>query len=402
VGASERIRAAFIGVGNRGGQLLEAALPNRDLEVVALCDLWRPALEKQGRRVPEAALETDFRRVLDRKDLDAVFIATPDHWHAVQCIWACDAGLDVYVEKPLSVTVYEGRRMVEAARRGSRVVQVGTHRRSSALYPLLAEYVRSGAAGKITVASAYRISNMWPKGIGRDADSDPPEGFDWDMWLGPRPKRRYNPTIHPYKFRWWKAYSSQLGNWGVHYFDVIRWVLEEEAPVSVSAHGGRFAVEDNRDIPDTLQVTFEFASGRLLNFGQYEASGLPAILKGEIELRGTRAMIIADERGFESIPETAGQFQEKGARSAAKRVEVPQVDATVAHIRNFLDCVKSRRLPNADVETGHRSTTFCHLGNIALATRSRVEWDARAERAVGNSAANRLLHYQYRSPWKLG
>ena len=402
-GANERIRVGFIGVGNRGGQLLSATTPNPDVEIVALCDVYEPYLAKHAEKLGgSVARYGDFRRLLERDDIDAVFIATPDHWHAVQTIVACAAGKDVYVEKPLSITIVEGRRMVEAARRHNRVVQVGTHRRSSTLHSQLHGLIQSGTIGKVTVARCYRLSNMHPKGIGTDPDSDPPPGLDWNMWLGPRPMRPFNRNIAPYKFRWWQAYSSQIGNWGVHYFDAIRWMLDEEAPVSVSAHGGRFAVEDARDIPDTMEAIFEFASGRLMVFGQYEASGNPAMRSGEIELRGTLGTAYASEGAFEIVPERGGQFQDPGLRMEPMSVRGTDGDLTRRHIRNFLDCIKSRERPNADVEIGHRSTTFALLGNIALATRSRIEWDPRRERVTNNAAANRLLQYEYRKPWKLG
>lgn len=401
-GANERIRAAFIGVANRGGQLIEMARPNTDLDIVALCDVDKPVLAKRADELGGAVdTYSDFRRILDRNDIDAVFIATPDHWHALQTVMACDAQKDVYVEKPLSLTIYEGRRMVEAARRNNRVVQVGTQRRSSPIYPQLRDLIQKDTVGKVTVARACRVSNMYPKGIGLSSDSDPPKDLDWDMWLGPRPWRPFNENIHPYKFRWWKDYSSQIGNWGVHYFDVIRWVLGETAPVSASAHGGKFAINDARDIPDTMEALFEFASGRLLSFVQYEASGVGLFPKGEVELRGTLGLVRASSGGFEIVPETGGQFQDKAPRMEPMQVKADEGDTTVAHIRNFLDCIKSRAIPNADIEEGHRSTTFSHLANIALATRARLEWDAEKERFTNNDAANALLHYEYRAPWKL-
>ena len=402
LGANDRLQIAFIGVGNRGGQLLNATLPNTDVDIVALCDVYEPYLAKWAERVGGAvARYKDFREVLDRDDVQAVLIATPDHWHAVQTIMACQASKDVYVEKPLSVTVVEGRRMIEAARRYDRIVQVGTHRRSSTLFPQLAQLIQEGTVGKVTVSRCYRLSNMFPKGIGKAPDSPPPADLDWDMWLGPRPKRPYNPNIAPYKFRWWQAYSSQIANWGVHYFDLIRWLLGERAPASVSVHGGRYAVDDDRDIPDTMEAIFEFASGGLLLFGQYEASGNPAMKSGEAELRGTLGTVYASEGGFEIVPERGGQFQDSAARMEPMTVKSSDGDLTARHIRNFLDCVKSRQEPTADVEEGHLSTVFAHLGNIALATRSRLEWDPERERITNNKAANSLLHYEYRKPWTL-
>jgi predicted dehydrogenase len=407
LGANDRVRLGFIGVANRGGQLMTAFLQHADMEIVALCDVHKPTLEKANARLDgKAATCGDFRKLLDRKDLDALVIATPDHWHAIQTIDACDAGKDVYVEKPLSITVHEGRRMVEAARRNNRVVQVGTHRRSSKLYARLAELTLAGKIGKITVGRAYRLSNMWPTGIGRVKPSDPPADLDWDMWLGPRPEQPYQENIAPYKFRWWQLYSSQMGNWGVHYLDAIRWLTGDLAPVSISALGGRFAVDDDRTIPDTMEVTFQFASGRLAVFGQYEASGNPALAAGEVELRGTLGTAYVSERSFQIVPERGGQFQDRKPRMEPMEEKEPSGggndDLTALHARNFLDCIKSRAKPNADVEIGHRSTTMSLLANISLATGARLEWDAEKEQITTPKDANSLLHYEYRKPWKLG
>lgn len=423
-GANEKIRVGFIGVGNRGTQLLNGFLKQDDIEVAALCDVYEPYLARDyskvdqklkdslGARIPKmteklnrnVARYKDFRRLLDRKDIDAVVVATPDHWHAVQTIMACQAGKDVYVEKPLSITIFEGRKMVEAAKRHNRVIQVGLHRRSSKSYMQIAENIQTGKIGKVTVARAYRISNMYPNGIGQFPDTAPPEGLDWDMWLGPRPKRPYKNNISLYKFRWLQIYSSQMANWGVHYCDAMRWVLSEKAPVSISAHGGRFALDDDRTIPDTMEVIFEMPSGSLLIFGQYEANGGPALIEGEVEFRGTLGNLYAGtsgEAGYKIVPSKAGQFQESGSDIEPFEGKRIDGDLTVQHIRNFLDCMKSRKQTNCDMETGHRSTTFAHLANIALATKSRIEWDPKKERAINNRNANNLLHYEYRKPWTL-
>ncbi|MCC6794856.1 MAG: Gfo/Idh/MocA family oxidoreductase [Candidatus Hydrogenedentes bacterium] len=399
-GANERIRLGFIGVGNRGGQLIGAACNHADMQAAAVCDVYAPYREKWAAELKCPAV-ADWRELLDSKDLDAIVIAAPDHWHALMTVTACRAGKDVYVEKPLSYTIREGRKMVEVARETKRVVQVGTQRRSSSMYAQLGELVRGGKVGKVTVSRAYRISNMAPAGIGNAADSKPPADLDWNMWLGPRPERAFNENIAPYKFRWWKEYSSQNGNWGVHYFDLMRWLIGETAPVSISAHGGVFAVKDSRTIPDTMESIYEYGSGHLMMFGQYEASGNSMFPYGECELRGTDGTIYAGNRGYQIRQEKPGQFQEDGDRGEAVEVKVDEGDVTVQHMRNFLDCIKSRKTPNADVEEGHRSTTIAHLGNIALWTKSRIEWDPVAERITNNEAANQYLEYEYRKPWTL-
>jgi len=401
---TDPIRLGFIGVGNRGGQLLDAFTGHTDVRVTALCDVDQATLGKAAKRFAAGvALEGDFRRILDRPDVDAVVIASPDHWHAIQMTMACAAGKDVYVEKPLSATVVEGRAMVEAATRHGRVVQVGLHRRSSPALAALAERVRAGLLGHVSVARAYRISNMAPAGIGRAAATQPRPGFDWDMWLGPRPARPYRSNIAPYRFRWWQGYSSQIANWGVHYLDAIRWCTGDEAPASVCTMGGRFAVDDDRTIPDTAETILQFPAGRLAIFGQYEASGTPALGNAEFELRGVLGTCLAGERGHEIVPERGGQFQDRQPRMAGERevVDLSNKELTSLHARNFLDCVRSRAMPHADVETGHRSTTLALLANISLAVGERLEWDPRAERFLGDTAANDLLHYEYRGPWRL-
>ncbi|WP_422924353.1 Gfo/Idh/MocA family protein [Singulisphaera sp. PoT] len=420
LGANERVRVGCIGVGNRGCQVLQGFREQKDAEIVALCDVYEPYLNNRydqvdprfkalGGRIPAKqpdwerppALHKDFRELLDRKDLDAVIVATPDHWHAIQTIMACDAGKDVYVEKPLSIAIAEGRRMIEAARRNNRVVQVGLHRRSSRNFAQIAEVVRSGKIGKVTAARAYRTVNMDPDGIGLAPDSAPPEGLDWQMWLGPRPDRPFNPNIMPYKFRWWHLYSSQIANWGVHYFDAMRWATGDQAPTSLSAHGGVYAVRDSRTIPDTAEVIFEMPSGMLMTFSIYEASGVPALRRGEIELRGTLGTLYADEKGYEIVGDRGGGFQGSGRTPKMKSATVASDDGSLdaQHARNFLDCVKSRALPNCDIEEGHRSTTFALLANISLATKSRLDWDAKSERITNNEQANELLDYTYRKPW---
>jgi predicted dehydrogenase len=418
---SEALRLGFIGIGNRGCQLLAAFRAQPDAKVVAVCDVYEPYLQGRtdavdprfanlGARIPkphelpaEVDRVKDFRRLLDRKDIDAVVIATPDHWHAIQTVAACRAGKDVYCEKPLSITIHEGRKMVEAARAHDRIVQVGTHRRSSRIYAQLAEVVKSGAIGKVTVARTAYTTNMAPLGIGHAAASDPPADLDWDAWLGPRPEMPFRSTIMPYKFRWNGLFSSQVGNWGVHYLDLVRWLTGERAPASVCAMGGRFAVDDDRTIPDTTEVVFEHASGMLTTLSLYESTGQPVLARNaEVELRGTIGTIYANSKGFEIVPERGGQFQDPKPRRKPEAVSGTDGDLDQQAARDFVDNVKARKRPIADVEEGHRSTTMAHLANMALATRHRLEWDADAERVTNHEPANALLHYEYRKPWTLG
>ena len=426
----DKIRMGFIGVGNRGTQLLTEFMANPDVEVVGLCDVYEPYVTRDRSRVPARHIESgripalrenfgsevkqyrDFRQLLDAKDIDAVCIATPDHWHAVQTIMAIQAGKDVYVEKPLTKTIHEGRKMVQVQARSDRVVQVGLNRRGSSVYQKLASVIGGGDIGHVTVARAYRVSNMFPKGIGRLRPENPPEGLDWDMWLGPRAFRPYQYNIAPYYFRWWDDYSSQMGNWGVHYLDVIRWMIGEKAPVAVTAQGGKYVLKDDRTIPDTLDVTFEFACGTMAKFGVYEANGGAMLDQGEVEFLGTKGTLNADQNGYRITGSRPGQFQTWKTQMADEVHKVGggssfgdlgiKEDSTANLIRNFLDCVKSRKTPLCPLEEGHRSTSFAHLANMALAMGKRLEWDAEQERVTNCPEANDLLHYEYRQPWRLG
>jgi len=426
--ANDTVRMGFIGVGNRGSQLLTMFRSNEDVEVAALCDVYAPYRERDRSKVAQRYIDSgripklgedlgnykkyeDFRELLDQKDIDAVCIATPDHWHAIQAIQAMDAGKDVYCEKPLTIALNEGRAMVNAQKRTGQVCGVGLNRRGATIYQQLAGDVKNDLIGKVTSARAMRISNMYPDGIGLMGPEAPPSDFNWDMWLGPRAKRDYQYNIAPYYFRWWKEYSSQMGNWGVHYMDVIRWMIGEQAPKAITAHGGKYLVKDDRTIPDTMEVIFEFDSGVMINFSIHEAGSGGGIQGGEVELSGSKGNLVADQNGYTVIPSRPGQFQTWKNLVEPKEVKLNQerkfADLGISEnssgnlIRNFLDCVKTREEPWCPLEEGHRSTSFAHLANIALEVGGRIEWDAKNERITNNEKANELLHYEYRKPWTL-
>ncbi len=425
IGSNEKIRVGFIGIGNRGSQLLSLFMENQDCEVAALCDVYKPYASRDRNQVDPRYLESvggsvpkmgekfpvpptiykDYRELLNDKSIDAVCIATPDHWHALQTVHAIQAGKDVYVEKPLTKTIFEGRKMVETQAASKQVVAVGLNRRGAEVYQKLVPEIRGGKIGKITVASAFRIANMYPNGIGKMKPEDPPKDFDWDTWLGPCSFRPYQYNIAPYRFRWWRDYSSQMGNWGVHFMDAIRWMMGEVAPVSISATGGKYAIDDDRTIPDTMEVTFEFASGSIVTFSIFEASSGKIFPYGEIELRGTKGNLYVSEDGYQVVPSGrhggSGELQAEEYKAQIHMLaDGSNGSSTGTLIRNFLDCIKSRKEPLCTLEEGHRSTSFAHLANIALATGQRLYWDARAERFTNNEEANSYLHYEYRQPWK--
>lgn len=416
-GANERLRVGFIGLGNRGDQVLSAFLEHKDCEVTALCDIYQPYVDFAAKKVGGTPAQfTDYRKLIAKKEIDAVVVVTPDHWHALQTIEACAAGKDVYCEKPLSLCVAEGRAMVKAAREHKRIVQCGIQRMSSAMCQEAAEIVRSGGLGKVTAVRAFHVQNEWPKGIGSPADEAPPEGFNRDAWTGPAPLRKYNKNRSFYRFRWFYDYSGgQLTNFGVHYLAQIQASLGVDAPKSVVALGGKFANYDNREVPDTMEVLWHYPNDTLVTFSQFNATGAPPAAKPcEIEFRGTKGTMYFRLNGYEIVPEivTDNEFAartpldrtiEKGWRVGAKaQIEAKVVSGKILdadHARNFIDCVKSRKTPTCDVEYGHRCTSAALIANIAHRTKTYLEWDAKAERFTNSEAANKLLSYEYRKPY---
>lgn len=419
MGASDRVRLGIIGVGNRGDQLIDAFKPHADAQFVAICDLYEPYIEFARNKVGGSPFTTkNYKELLARKDVDAVLIATPDHWHALQFIDACAAGKDVYVEKPLSLTIDEGTRMVAAAAKYNVVAQMGNQRRSSTTYRKAIEIIREGRIGKITAARCFHIRNESPLGIGNPANGKPPAGLDWDAWLGPAPSVPFNENRGFYKFRWFRPYSGgQMTNFGTHYVDVIQWALGDIAPAGVFAVGSRAAVEDNRDVPATMEAVWDYPDGAIVSFSQFNANSAPGTAKGSgIEIRGTKATMYFNGDNLEIVPEsrytmplpalnpldrTAPRRQSAAIEKAAEPFTLKGGDATKEHARNFLDCVKSRKTPNSPVSIGHRSTSSTLLANVAMDLKKYLAWDGVNSRITNDPDANRLLGYEYRPPWKL-
>ena len=418
LGANDRVRMGYIGVGNRGDQVHDAFLEWADQETVAVCDLREDYMDlavKESRATPRKY--DDYRKLLNDKGVDAVVIATPDHWHALMFIDACRAGKDVYCEKPLPLTVYEGRRMVQVAEETRRVVQVGLNRRSSAFLQEAAEFVRAGGIGQVTMARSYHLVNEWPLGIGPASPRNPPSEEEWEKWLGPAPKVPYDKNRMYYRFRWFYHYSGgQVTNFGVHYMDVLRWCLGKDAPLAVTGMGGKYAVEDNREVPDTAEILWDF--GGTMTFSQINCNAADGNLKGsEMELRGTKGTMYIDMGRWDVVPETNASLQipartplDRASEKSWSRSRKPAMEERhgkgsidpAPHARNFLDCIRSRKQTNCDTLTGHLSTAATLIGNVALRTRSYLEWDAKAERFPNNAAAHQWLSYQYRAPYKLG
>ncbi len=407
LGANDRVRVGVIGTGRQGTGVMRGHQRLADVEIAAICDVFAPNLAKAADVAPAAAKHADFRRILDDTSIDAVVIGTPDHWHALMTVLACQAGKDVYVEKPTSVAIAEGRAMVQAARKYNRIVQVGTQQRSQPHFQQAAEIVKSGALGDVTLVRCWNAANA--KGIGNPPDGAPPEGLDWDLWLGPAQMVPFNPNrfgVVPdawSHFRWfWDYAGGMMTDWGVHLIDIVQMAMNVDAPLEVSTIGGKFHLTDNRDTPDTIVATYRYPDF-VMTYENRVCNGLP--INGRaygIEFMGTAATLFVDRERFELRPEPP-----VGSRPADPRPEVTTTPAAAdgsfpSHQRNFIDCVKSRQAPICDIEIGHRSSSTAILGNMALRSGQTVVWDGKAEQVTnGNDKAQALVARAYRAPWKL-
>jgi predicted dehydrogenase len=393
-GANEKINLGFIGLGGRGYDHLRQFLQMNDVNIVALAD----ASEEKRNRAQKAAAGArqfkDYRQLLELKDVDAVVVSTPDHWHAIPTILACQAGKDVYVEKPLGHNIKEGRAMVQAARKYKRVVQLGTQQRSGPHWIEAVQRIKSGELGKV---SLVRTWNCWDlrsihANMGNPPDTAPPPGLDYDQWLGPAPKRPFNPRHYDFYFYYFWAYSGgMLSAWGVHLFDVVTWAMGPTIK-SVTTTGGKFVFNDARETPDTAAVLFE-CPDYVFTYEVRHGNGKPPFgeMDHGIEFYGTKAAIYINRNGYLLFPEDE--------RPNPQRVKGQEMDAP--HKRNFLNCVRSRQRPNADVELGHLGSIPGHLGNIAYRVGGQIRWDGERETITNNPQAEALLGRSYREPYVL-
>jgi predicted dehydrogenase len=410
-GANDRIRVALVGCGGMGWSNLRDFLRTPGVECVALCDVDDSQtatalknLEQQGAAKPGFTTR-DFRQVIDRKDVDAVIVATPDHWHALPTIAACQAGKDVYVEKPLSITIAEGRAMVDAARKYNRVVQMGTQQRSASHFAAAVDYVKSGKLGKIRVVRAWAYQD-WMGNIPPVPDSDPPPGVDYDMWLGPAPKRPFNKNRFHFNFRWFWDYSGGLmTDWGAHMVDIANWGMGIKAPLSATSVGGKFGFPDDaEETPDTQQVLWE-CPGYSMIWEHATAIGRgPEARDHGTAFHGNNGVLVVDRGGWEVYSET--EMSPKTWQKTYKSTGLPRrgnggEDYHLKHVQNFLDCMRTRQRPVSDVEIGHNSMIACHLGNIAYRLGRVVHWDVEKEAVRDDPEAQKLIAREYRAPWKL-
>lgn len=410
---NDRVRLAVVGLHGRGGYHAKKFAARADCEIAYLCDVDEslfPSCLKEVEQIQHRApkVSGDFRRALDDKSVDAIIVATPDHWHALATIWGCQAGKDVYVEKPVSHSPWEGRKMVEAARRYQRIVQVGTQNRSAPYNMRAKEYIDSGKLGSIHLV---RVINQksWPN-VPAAPNREPPAGLNWDMWTGPAPASRYNEDFHRRWNHFWRFSGGDIINDGVHQMDLARWLIGKTYPESVYSTGGRFAEEGVFESPNTQVAVYKFDTLVLV----FELTlYTPYMLKSDQELRDSdmfpywpqnaERIEIYGSEGLMIVGRHGCGWQVFGRPKDRQPVVVQEANGPFpddVHFENFVQSVRSRNRPNADIEEGHRSTLMCQLANISYRLGGRkLTVDSQTETLIDDAEANKLLKREYRAPW---
>ena len=393
-GANERLRVGLIGCGGRGRYDAGVFAARNDAEVVYLADPHRHRLAEAAKEFGSAKTTHDLRRLLDDKSVDAVINATPVHWHAPGTILACDAGKHVYVEKPCSHNLREGRLMVEAARRNKRVVQHGTQVRSTSTIREGIRLLGEGIIGDVLVAKAWNIQRR--AGSGKGQPSDPPAELDFDMWLGPVPPVPYHGTIFS-GWNWLRHFGTgEIGNDGVHDIDYARWGLGVQThPSFIAAAGGRYVYDNGAEFPDTQQISFEYPAAepagrpRMLIYEErLWSTNYPHNCDSGVEYYGTKGQMFLTRRG---------KIQVLTDRNRLQQVDVPlEEQDTAAHVADFIDAIRHARQPNADIEIAHLTSSLCHLGNIAVRLGRSLRFDSAHEKFVADDQADGLLNRTYR------
>jgi len=404
--ANDRIRVAVVGVRGQGRSHIRSILPlakEQNVEIAALCDIDESVLAERMKELDGKGLKpatfTDVRRLLDDKSIDAVSIATPNHWHALGTIWACQAGKDVYIEKPASHNVFEGKKMVEAARKHKRIVQVGTQSRSNSALQEAMQKIREGVIGDVYMARA--LCYKWRDTIGRKQDEAAPAGVHYDLWLGPAPKRNFNPNRFHYNWHWnWEYGNGDIGNQGIHEIDIARWGLGANLPTKASAMGGHFMFDDDQNTPNTQIATLEYHdTGRkqlmvievrhwISNHEAGIGEGTDSNTIGNI-FYGSKGYLAID--GYNSYKTFLGREQTPG----------PSNRGSGSHHANFFTAMRGRTTAEltADIVEGHRSAVAMHLANISYRVGDTVEFDPAAESVKGNGEAAKLMTRDYREPF---
>lgn len=397
---NDRFRLGAIGMRYQGTVIADKAVAHGD--VVAICDVDREIAEKAKAHFGgKADLYEDYRKLLDRPDIDAVTIGTPDHWHTAMAIAACQAGKDVYCEKPLTLTIDEGKLLCEVVRRTGRVFQVGTWQRSDHRFRLACEMVRGGRIGKLRQVTVTLGKNVTG---GPFRNVDPPPHLNWDVWLGQTPKVPYCPERCHYTFRWWYEYSGgQMTDWGAHHVDIAQWAIgaEYSGPVRIEGKATFPAIPNGYNVAVDFEARLTYANGVEMLILDHGRNGV--MFEGEkgriFVNRGTISGLPVEQLKDAPLPREA--FKLYAHDNLARPPREGKLDSTINHMGNFFDCVRDRRTPISDVVSQHRSVSACHLANISMRLGRSLAWDPQQEKFVGDDEANAWLRRPQRAPYEL-
>ena len=427
LGANDRIGVGFIGFGLIGKQHVADFKKFKDVDLVGLCDTYKPRVQEGVEYManPNAKGYSDFRKMYENKDIQGVVVATPDHWHALLTILACAAGKDVYVEKPMTVFIDEGKWMVQAARKYNRIAVVGTQRRHGSGVAAAKKVVESGTLGKIHSIRIASYRNIYP-GFGKTPVENPPSELDYETWLGPAPKRPYQNHRSLYHFRWFWDYSGgQMTNLGAHTIDQVLWLMNVKGPSMVMSTGGRFALEDDGETPDTQDAIWMFP-GFTVNYAIREANGMRGdnATRGQV-YHGTKGNLVL-AGNYEVVPEmridpvndiprfmghpiggpvysntkpTPWIQPSKGGVESDARYGTGGEDTMSMNERDWLESMRTRKRPLCEVEDGHRVAIACHLANMSLRLGRAIRWDPEKEQVIGDKEAAAMCVRPYRAPW---
>ena len=399
LGANERILTGHIGVGGMGTRNLQFCVfrEKQDIQPIAVCDLLEEHRERAADLVTNAydrpKTHQYHEEIIDNKDIDAIVIVTPDHWHAIPTIQACEAGKDVWCEKPLTTSMLEGAPIIKAVRDNKRVLQCGNFQRSGAHFQEVQQLVSSGYIGKVARVETWIHDGGKSQNIGNPPDENPPDGLDWERYIGWTDKVPFNKNRFLYNFRWFLDYSGgKMTDWGAHLIDIVLWAMgEDKKPLSVSAVGGKYVLDDNRTTPDTLEVLYEMP-GYVLSFSNRVYNGYVERNRYGIMFYGDKGTLYADRMGYFVKPVDDGC-------EPREAVDQKEGDMNVAHWDNFVECVKSRKDPISFVESAYNTAQVCHMGTTAyVAGNQRFEWDAEKVRFTGpnKEAVKKANEWAYR------
>ena len=410
-GANDRINASVLGINGRGKNHISSLMKQKNVQVVNLCDpdmnlLTARQKEFKNKYKKDVSLEQDLRRVMDNKDIDVVSIASPNHWHSLSVIWACQAGKDVYVEKPGSHNIFEGRKMVEAAQKYDRIVQHGVQLRSSPAINEAIGLLRDGYIGNVYMARGLVF--RWRGDIGDKGFSSVPNGLDYDLWTGPAPKRPFTKNLVHYNWHWhWDYGNGDVGNQGIHETDLCMWGLDVGLPTKITSMGGKFLWDDCKEVPEVLTSVYNYPEeGKIIQFEvrPWCTNTEEGATVGNI-FYGDKGILVVD--GYSKYKTYLGQDRTPGQSGDDGAMEASGMDrgagGTDGHFKNFIDAVRKHdtSILNAPIETGHLSSGLAHLGNIAYRMEKVLTFNPQAEKFVNDPEADKMLTRNYRKGFEV-